>query len=137
MTSKCTAYHATKFGLVGFSEALLAEYKRFGLGVTSLCPGYVKTNLLTSMDNQDARAAQGLPPWMSTTPETVARRAVHAIRWNRSQLVITSAARIGYWFKRLSPGLMAAIASMGRRKQFNTAIRQMKLRAESTHKKAA
>ncbi len=126
-TSRCTAYHTTKFGLVGFSEALRAEYKRFGLGVTTLCPGFVKTKLLTSMHNQDARAQQGLPAWLSTTPHTVARRAVQAIRWNRSLVVISPFAKFGYFCKRLSPGLLAAFVSMGRRKRYNTAQRQAEL----------
>src|SRR5215471_1985808 len=34
-----TAYHTSKFGLVGFTEALRAEYNRKGIGVTSICPG--------------------------------------------------------------------------------------------------
>ena len=39
------AYHVSKFGLVGFSEALRAEFNRHGLGVTALCPGPVQTDL--------------------------------------------------------------------------------------------
>src|SRR5262245_30705234 len=40
-----SAYHTSKFGLVGFTEALRAEYNRRGLGVTNLCPGAVNSNL--------------------------------------------------------------------------------------------
>ena len=34
-----SAYHTSKFGLVGFTEAMRAEYNRRGIGVTNLCPG--------------------------------------------------------------------------------------------------
>ncbi len=37
---KLAAYCTTKFGMVGFSEALRNECGREGLGVTALCPGF-------------------------------------------------------------------------------------------------
>ena len=40
-----SAYHTSKFGLVGFTETLRAEYNRKGVGVTNLCPGPVSSNL--------------------------------------------------------------------------------------------
>jgi len=138
VTSKCTTYHATKFGLVGFSEALRAEYKRFGLGVTAICPGYVATNLLNSMENQDARATQGFPRWMRCSPETVARRTVQAIHRNKRMVVITPAAKTCYRLRQWFPGVMASIAAMGRRKQFQTHLRQIKIhQPETQHKRAA
>src|SRR3972149_7472572 len=45
---KLAAYCTTKFALVGFSDALRAEYGREGLGVTALCPGLVATNLFAT-----------------------------------------------------------------------------------------
>ena len=44
-TRKTALYTSTKFGLVGFGESLRAEYGRRGLGVTTLCPGFVDTQL--------------------------------------------------------------------------------------------
>ena len=38
-----SAYNATKFGLRGFSEALMKELRSFGIRVTSVCPGSVAT----------------------------------------------------------------------------------------------
>ena len=40
-TNRCTAHHLTKFGLLGFSEALRAEFAHGRLGVTVLCPDFV------------------------------------------------------------------------------------------------
>jgi NAD(P)-dependent dehydrogenase (short-subunit alcohol dehydrogenase family) len=39
------AYTAAKFAVVGLSEALRAELAPYGVGVTVLCPGLVKTNI--------------------------------------------------------------------------------------------
>ena len=38
-------YFATKFAVVGYSEALHAELSRIGIGVSCLCPTWVKTNI--------------------------------------------------------------------------------------------
>lgn len=41
-------YCATKFAMHGFSEALAAEAKPFGINVTVVSPGYFRTNFLES-----------------------------------------------------------------------------------------
>lgn len=40
-------YCATKFAVVGFTEALAAEVKEFGVNVTVVYPGYFRTDFLT------------------------------------------------------------------------------------------
>jgi len=42
-------YHATKFAVVGYSEALRVELAGEGIGVSALCPGWVKTSIHTSI----------------------------------------------------------------------------------------
>ena len=62
------AYHTSKFGLIGFTEALRAEYGRRGLGVTALCPGPVLTNLYRDCQTgQPDKKAPQPPAWMCTT----------------------------------------------------------------------
>jgi len=39
-----TAYAASKFAMVGFTESLREDLKEFGIAVTSLCPGSVLTD---------------------------------------------------------------------------------------------
>jgi len=41
-------YCATKFAVVGFSEAMAIELKDFNINVTAVLPGYFRTNFLTS-----------------------------------------------------------------------------------------
>jgi short-subunit dehydrogenase len=40
-------YCATKFAVVGFTEALAAEAKEFGVNATVVYPGYFRTDFLT------------------------------------------------------------------------------------------
>lgn len=106
-TRKLALYTASKFGLVGFSESLRAEYGRRGLGVTALCPGFVDTNLFDTAPRGTDRPESKRPPrWMLTTPEKIADRAVKSIYRNRAVDVTQSYARLAYYGKRFFPGLL-------------------------------
>ena len=45
-------YAATKFAVVGISEALRVELAEHGIGVSVLCPGVVNTNIFTASRNR-------------------------------------------------------------------------------------
>lgn len=112
------AYHVTKFGLVGFSEALRAEYARRGLGVTALCPGPVRTNLYRAAQSGRKDGTVPQPPrWICTTEQHVARCAIRAIRRNRRMVLITPLAHLLFQLKRFTPSLLDALHHIGRRKK--------------------
>jgi NAD(P)-dependent dehydrogenase (short-subunit alcohol dehydrogenase family) len=101
-----TAYQTTKFGLVGFSESLRAEYTCRGLGVTALCPGFVRTNMFQARaDGKHGKLMRRPPAWMYTSPERVAARVIKAIRRNQGLVPVTRLARFLWLVKRLTPGL--------------------------------
>ena len=87
-------YPATKYAVVGMSEGLAAELKPLGIGVSILCPGFVRTNILESGRNRAERYGP-TQPFDTTTPlyaqfaervrtgmdpAEVARRVLAAIR---------------------------------------------------------
>ena len=101
------AYHTSKFGLIGFTESLRAEYGRRGLGVTSLCPGPVQTNLYRQCaTGKEGKAAPEPPRWLCTTVETVSRRAIRAIRRNERMPVVGLLAHLLLNLKWAAPGLI-------------------------------
>jgi short-subunit dehydrogenase len=101
---RSTAYHVSKFGLVGFTESLRAEYGRRGIGVTALCPGPVQTNLYKSGVSGSKRKPVPVPPaWLSATPARIADVAVRAIRKNRRLVLITPIAHLLFNAKRFAP----------------------------------
>jgi NAD(P)-dependent dehydrogenase (short-subunit alcohol dehydrogenase family) len=101
---RSTAYHVSKFGLVGFTESLRAEFGRRGMGVTALCPGPVQTNLYKSAVSGSKRKPVPVPPaWLSATPSRIADIAVAAIRRNRRLVVITPIAHLLFNAKRFAP----------------------------------
>lgn len=115
------AYHTSKYGLVGYTEALRAEYGRRGVGVTAICPGPVLTTLYRSA--QSSRAGQQVPQppaWLCATPEQVAEKTLRAIRRDRRQVLITPMAHLLFLFKRFAPGLIDManrFSRSGRRKR--------------------
>lgn len=115
---KLAAYCTTKFGLVGFSDALRAEFGRDGLGVTALCPGFVKTNLFTSAPLPEKSKGHKIPPsFFSTTPERVAQATIRAIRRNRRLVIVEPFAKLLCTLKRFTPGLVDFFLHLGRRKR--------------------
>jgi len=119
---RSAAYHVSKFGLVGFTESLRAEYGRRGVGVTALCPGPVQTNLYKSAVSGSKRKAVPVPPaWLSTTPAQIADKAVRAIQKNRRLVVITPIAHLLFNAKRFAPGFLDLLNHFTLRKRRPTA----------------
>jgi NAD(P)-dependent dehydrogenase (short-subunit alcohol dehydrogenase family) len=101
---RIAAYQTSKFGLVGLSQSLRAEYSPYGLGVTALCCGFVRTDLLTTAQQQGmGNAAPRIRSWWSITPEKVARRALRAIRSNQGIVVFPLLAGLFWRVQRFSP----------------------------------
>jgi short-subunit dehydrogenase len=117
---KGAAYQTSKFGLVGLSAALRAEYGR-EIGVTALCPGFVRTPMLeTFATGKPGQQRHVIPDWLCASPEQVAAVAIRAIRRNKGLVVITPAARVLWWMARLSPALLDWITRQGWRSKRRT-----------------
>jgi NAD(P)-dependent dehydrogenase (short-subunit alcohol dehydrogenase family) len=82
-------YAASKFAVVAMSEGLAEELRPFGIGVTVLCPGWVRTRILESRRNRPGRYGPSPAPDVTRYPELpsdamqpqrVAARVLAAIR---------------------------------------------------------
>ncbi len=69
-------YSATKFAVVGISEVLAAELKDTPIGVSVLCPSWVKTRMLDNGRNRPAR--YGGPIRIATDGANAERNARYA-----------------------------------------------------------
>jgi len=85
-------YCATKAAVVAMSESLACEVAPVGVGVTVVCPGSLRTRVLS-----DGRLALpgglrdrlvGLMARHSASPERAARKVVRAVRWNRRHVLM-------------------------------------------------
>jgi NAD(P)-dependent dehydrogenase (short-subunit alcohol dehydrogenase family) len=112
-----TSYVATKFAVRGFSESLRAELADENIGVTSVHPGAIKTNIvrnarLVTDTHKDLRdSTQRLFDRLGTTPDVVAARVVKAIEYNSPRVLITKEARMADALKRLMPATTDGIVA--------------------------
>jgi len=102
------SYNATKAAIVAFSETLKLELAPFGIGVSVLCPAFVKTNLDKSLheDQQNMQAVVSkLVQRGTVSPEQVAAKTYDAVAKNRFMIVTHKEGRSALRMKRWLPSL--------------------------------
>jgi 3-oxoacyl-[acyl-carrier protein] reductase len=114
---KTAAYQTSKFGLVGLSAALRAEYCGEHFGVTALCPGFVHSSLLKSTATDKADREIKVPAWICASAEGTAVKAIRAIRRNQGLVLVTPAAHLYWRLGRLFPGLVDWLMREGWRRR--------------------
>jgi len=114
------AYQTSKYGLIGFTEALRTEYGGRTFGVTAVCPGFVSTPMMERVvtgepivNGRSGRPPTSPPAWIVTSPDKVAAKTIAAMRKNRGLVIVTPAARLLWWLKRLSPGAVDWVSREG------------------------
>jgi len=104
------AYTTSKFGIVGFSQSLWAEVRRHGIGVTLVCPGGMKTNIIshTRMHAENERQrkfqdrfAEILNNGMD--PRDAADRVMKAVKKGRFLVLLGPEAYLMYYINRVFP----------------------------------
>jgi len=99
LTGEGAPYIASKFGVVGLTEALALYARPFGVGVSLLCPGGVRTNLAETgrsigmtpaRERAETRMAQTVQGGRELEPAEVADLVIQAIQTERF-LILTDA----------------------------------------------
>lgn len=115
-SGRFAAYHVGKYGLIGMTEALRAEYARRDMGATALCPGPVQTNLYkNAASGRSDKKVPDPPRWLCTTPEKVAKKGVRAIYKNKAMVLVSPMAYLLYYTKRIAPWFLDSIARLSRK----------------------
>lgn len=107
------SYSATKHAVVGLSKALRIEAKRHGVRVSVLCPGAIRTPILTGgkfgrIRIPGATDAKILAQWermRPMEPREMARQALRAIDQDRAIIVIPRWWKALWYLERISPTL--------------------------------
>lgn len=114
---KVATYAASKHALQGYFDALRAEVDRFGIKVTIVCPGFVKTNIsinaLTSDGTPHAKMDKGQSRGMS--PEACAKKILRAVSREREEITIGGPEIAGVYIKRLFPWVVSQVIRRIRR----------------------
>jgi NAD(P)-dependent dehydrogenase (short-subunit alcohol dehydrogenase family) len=107
-------YSASKFALVGLSDGVRAELNQYGIRVTTVSPGLMRTgsppNALVKGQHESEYAwfaiADSLPG-LSTSAENAAHEIIEACRYGDPELTLTLPARLAMVVNQVAPAAMA------------------------------
>ena len=102
------AYSTAKFAVVGYSESLRAELAHHGIGVSTVCPGPVRTAITLDMEARGRFAGHysnriRTESAKGVAPDRVARAVFGSVDRNRALCPVTALAWFTYYLKRLAP----------------------------------
>ena len=112
-----TDYSITKFGLIGFSEALQSEVEQYNIKICVLCPpdtdtpGYEQENINKPKETLAISENAKL-----MLPEDVAKAAIREMEKGKFILLANTESKLTWWLKRLFPGLLRFIIQLDVRK---------------------
>ena len=109
-------YSASKFAVQGLSEALRAEFARFGIDVIVICPGLTQTNFSKNMLEQKARMP--LDHMRGMTAEAVAEATLNAVAKGKDEICLTGQGKLIVFMSRFFPRLADRIAAKRVRELF-------------------
>jgi short-subunit dehydrogenase len=104
------AYSASKFALIGWTEALQMEERRHGVHVTLVLPGFAANEGRP----QRELLARPMTRWMVSTPEKVAEAIVQAARRNQPERYVPRPYVVIPVLRLLLPGLYRRVVGGGR-----------------------
>lgn len=115
-------YCAGKFALAGLSDAVRAELDQYGIRVTTVAPGLMRTGSPVNADVKGQHEAEyawfaisDSLPGLSVSAERAARQIIEACRRGDPELTISAQARIAVVANAIAPNVVARIAMLANR----------------------
>jgi NAD(P)-dependent dehydrogenase (short-subunit alcohol dehydrogenase family) len=109
-------YTASKFALVGLSDAVRTELDQYGIRVTTVVPGLMRTGSPINADMKGQHEAEyawfaisDALPGLTISAERAARQIVDACRHGDPELTISLPARLAVALNDLAPGAVARL----------------------------
>jgi NAD(P)-dependent dehydrogenase (short-subunit alcohol dehydrogenase family) len=115
-------YCASKFALAGLSDAVRAELNQYGIRVTTVTPGLMRTGSPRNADVKGQHEAEyawfaiaDSLPGVTASAETSARQIIDACRYGDPELTITVPARLAMAINHLVPSAVARAMMLANR----------------------
>ena len=111
------SYAATKHAVVGLSKSLRVEAASYGVRVSVLCPGFIRTPILHG--GKYGKQLQLIPQevqeefirkYRPMDPARFAEKVLDALARNKALIIVPGWWRLFWWLSRLSPALEFALA---------------------------
>jgi NAD(P)-dependent dehydrogenase (short-subunit alcohol dehydrogenase family) len=111
-----SAYSSSKFAIRGLYDALRLELWDTPLRVTTVYPGYVRTNI--SRNSIDGSGIPGHVPnahiESGADPDELAQAVLDGLRRGRREIVFARWERVALWLQRVSPALLDRVLAGSR-----------------------
>jgi len=111
------SYATTKHAVVGLSKSLRVEAASYGVRVSVLCPGFIRTPILHG--GKYGKNLQPVPPevqekfirqYRPMDPALFAEKVLDALARNKALIIVPGWWRLFWWLSRLSPALEFSLA---------------------------
>jgi short-subunit dehydrogenase len=106
-----SGYAASKHALHGYFDSLRSEVEGAGVGVTLVCPSFIRTGIGSAATDGSGAPVSG--PRITTggesSPEEIAERVYAAVAAGQKLLLPDATARKAWWLSRLAPEFYARI----------------------------
>ena len=106
-----SAYAASKHALHGFYNALRNEVYQHNIGVTILCPGYIKTDISVNALKADGEKFNKMSVKQANgmSADILAKKVLNKLKRNRRSINIGGSELLGIYLSRFVPGIFARI----------------------------
>jgi NAD(P)-dependent dehydrogenase (short-subunit alcohol dehydrogenase family) len=109
-----TPYVSSKHAVVGFSQSLRGEARQYGIKVSTLCPGYLHTDIQGSTPVYSAYMEEERNLKLERRgsfkgPETCIGQMMRGVRRNGTIIIAPARQRLFWWLYRLAPAFMPAM----------------------------
>ena len=115
-------YCASKFALAGLSDSVRAELDQYGIRVTTVAPGLMRTGSPLNADFKGQHqleytwfAISDSIPGLTISAERAARKIIEACRYGDPELTITLPAKIAVRVNHAAPGSVARAMAVANR----------------------
>ncbi|WP_283139792.1 SDR family NAD(P)-dependent oxidoreductase [Rhizohabitans arisaemae] len=108
------AYSTAKAAVKMLGDCLRAELAGQGIGVSTICPGFVATGLVRNgvFVGGDQALAERMLARRGYPPERVAAHILRAVHRNQAVVPVTPEGTLGYLMSRIFPGATRGLARM-------------------------
>ncbi len=104
-----TGYAAARWAMRGFTEALRADLRGTGVGVTLFAPGKVSSPYFEHNPGVEERMPGVARLYRTLTPEEAAEALVRGVERGAGLVVAPALLRLTVWFQRFWPGAVSSL----------------------------
>jgi 3-oxoacyl-[acyl-carrier protein] reductase len=97
-------YSATKFAILGFTQALRRELAEHNIRVVALLPTLTDTDMV-----RDLKLFRGVTPM---TPEQVAKKLIIGLQKDQSEILVGWQSHLAVWCQNLAPWLLEIVLQL-------------------------